>query len=357
MKAYVCLCGIFAASSVLAAPFNGNMSGSGTMMPSNGSMNSSTMNSGSMDRGTMNSGSMNSGSMMQNAPQSSDSRVLKNNDSWNPTYDSTASATKASDRFTTGDDQKLGSQIRQQIVELIGIPRSGDVVLYVDYGDVKLIGKVPSDEVKNRISQIIREIKGVKSLNNRLETANATTSGTSTTGFKPNTQAPLSANTNPSANPYYNTPQSNVSPYNSSAANINQPGSYYNSSSTQMSPQGSYYNRSTQSDMDQYDQNQPTTTYYRTSGPTNMNPSNTNASPSNQPSTTYYRSTNPNPQSVNSYYNRSSSSNSQSYTTPSNDNPSNNMYNNPSYTGATPSYTTPRQSYTGSSVTPTYNRY
>lgn len=73
------------------------------------------------------------------------------------------------DRFTTTEDHKLGSQIRIVIAEIIGAPKGNGVILVVDEGDVKLIGKVPSQDVKTKIGQSVQQIKGVKSVHNKLE--------------------------------------------------------------------------------------------------------------------------------------------------------------------------------------------
>lgn len=73
------------------------------------------------------------------------------------------------DRFTSTEDHKLGSQIRVQIAEIIGAPKANAVFLVIDSGDVKLIGKVPSEDAKAKIINAIHQVKGVKSINNKLE--------------------------------------------------------------------------------------------------------------------------------------------------------------------------------------------
>ena len=73
------------------------------------------------------------------------------------------------DRFTSTEDHKLGSQIRVQIAEIIGAPKANAVFLVIDSGDVKLIGKVPSEDAKGKIVTAIHQLKGVKSINNKLE--------------------------------------------------------------------------------------------------------------------------------------------------------------------------------------------
>lgn len=75
------------------------------------------------------------------------------------------------DRFTTTEDHKLGSQIHVQIAEIIGAPNGNEIILIIDQGDVKLIGKVPSEEAKTKIAQAVQQIKGVKSVHNKLESA------------------------------------------------------------------------------------------------------------------------------------------------------------------------------------------
>lgn len=81
-----------------------------------------------------------------------------------------ATAPDLKDRFTSTDDHKLGSQIRVQIAELIGAPKANAVILVIDSGDVKLIGKVPTEDAKAKIVSAIHQVKGVKSINNKLET-------------------------------------------------------------------------------------------------------------------------------------------------------------------------------------------
>lgn len=80
-----------------------------------------------------------------------------------------ATIPEAKDRFNSTDDHKLGSQIRVQIAEIIGAPRANAVFLVIDSGDVKLIGKVPTEDAKAKIVTAIHQIKGVKSINNKLE--------------------------------------------------------------------------------------------------------------------------------------------------------------------------------------------
>lgn len=73
------------------------------------------------------------------------------------------------DRFTTTEDHKLGSQIHVQVAEIVGAPVGNAIILIVDEGDVKLIGKVPSEDAKRKIAQAVQQIKGVKSVHNKLE--------------------------------------------------------------------------------------------------------------------------------------------------------------------------------------------
>lgn len=78
--------------------------------------------------------------------------------------------TNHKDRFTTGDDQKLGSAIREQVVALIGVPDAGAVIIYVDSGDVKLLGRVRNEQLKAKLADLAKGMKGVKSVHNKLET-------------------------------------------------------------------------------------------------------------------------------------------------------------------------------------------
>ena len=83
--------------------------------------------------------------------------------------DPNAKMPEPKDRFNSTDDHKLGSQIRVQIAEIIGAPKANAVFLVIDSGDVKLIGKVPSEDLKAKIVTAIHQMKGVKSINNKLE--------------------------------------------------------------------------------------------------------------------------------------------------------------------------------------------
>lgn len=74
------------------------------------------------------------------------------------------------DRFTTTEDHKLANLVRAKIIEVAGDPSSAnDIILVIDNGDVKLVGKVSSDDFRTRISQAVQQMKGVKSVHNRLE--------------------------------------------------------------------------------------------------------------------------------------------------------------------------------------------
>lgn len=73
------------------------------------------------------------------------------------------------DKFTTDEDRRLGFQIRQQIAERNPTIDLGRIYLYIDDGTVRLTGQVKNERERNDLSTMIKEIKGVKSLNNRLE--------------------------------------------------------------------------------------------------------------------------------------------------------------------------------------------
>lgn len=78
-------------------------------------------------------------------------------------------AEETKDRFTSTEDHKLGSQIRVQVAEIIGAPKADALILVIDEGDVKLMGKVDSEETKRKIVQALHQLKGVKSIHNKLE--------------------------------------------------------------------------------------------------------------------------------------------------------------------------------------------
>lgn len=74
------------------------------------------------------------------------------------------------DRFTTTEDRTIANLVKAKIAEVTGEPSSANnIILVVDKGDVKVVGKVSSDELRTKISQAILQIKGVKSIHNRLE--------------------------------------------------------------------------------------------------------------------------------------------------------------------------------------------
>lgn len=74
------------------------------------------------------------------------------------------------DRYTTPNDETLAYHIRRQISQVT--PESRDIILYIDKGDVKLMGKVRSEAVKRQIADAAQKVKGVKSIVNRLEVQN-----------------------------------------------------------------------------------------------------------------------------------------------------------------------------------------
>jgi osmotically-inducible protein OsmY len=97
--------------------------------------------------------------------------VADNSDMQNTSIQ-TKPATAMQDRFTTTEDRKLASLVRDKIAELTGGPSSpNDIILVIDHGDVKLVGKVSSDDLRTKISHAIQQTKGVKSVHNRLEVA------------------------------------------------------------------------------------------------------------------------------------------------------------------------------------------
>lgn len=87
----------------------------------------------------------------------------------NAMTDKTTTVEASKDRFTTTEDHKIGSQVRVAIAEIVGAPKGNEVILIIDAGDVKLMGKVPSEDAKAKIVQAIHQIKGVKSVHNKLE--------------------------------------------------------------------------------------------------------------------------------------------------------------------------------------------
>lgn len=77
---------------------------------------------------------------------------------------------KLKDRFTTTEDHKLANLIRAKIVELTpDQATASNIILMIDNGDVKLVGKVPSAELRTELSQFIQQMKEVRSVHNRLE--------------------------------------------------------------------------------------------------------------------------------------------------------------------------------------------
>lgn len=74
-----------------------------------------------------------------------------------------------SDRFTNSDDRKLGFQLRSELVEMLGAQKANGITLVIDQGDVKLSGKVETEAQRQRINELVKGMKGVKSLTSRLE--------------------------------------------------------------------------------------------------------------------------------------------------------------------------------------------
>lgn len=73
------------------------------------------------------------------------------------------------DKFTTDEDRRLGFQIRQQIAEKFPQIDLNAIAIYIDEGSVRLSGKVRSEQLRTDISSLIKELKGVKSVTNKLE--------------------------------------------------------------------------------------------------------------------------------------------------------------------------------------------
>lgn len=122
-----------------------------------------------------------------------------------PTNGRAASMDKAmkmsmdNDKYVNDEDRRLGFQIRQQISEKSpGIDLSG-VSLYIDDGSVRIIGRVRSDQERTDLSNMIKEIKGVKSLNNKVEISS-------------NAKSPLAYGDSPRTGTYSNSPMGPGSP-------------------------------------------------------------------------------------------------------------------------------------------------
>lgn len=92
------------------------------------------------------------------------------------------------DKFATDEDRRLGFQIRQQVAEKNpGLNLSG-ISLFIDDGTVRITGQVKNDQEKTQLSQLIKEIKGVKSVNNKVEVARMANSPLAMTAASGNTQ-------------------------------------------------------------------------------------------------------------------------------------------------------------------------
>lgn len=85
------------------------------------------------------------------------------------TMDTIKTDSTSKDRYTSTEDHKLGSQIRVQIAEFIGAPKAEAIILIIDEGDVKLVGIVPSEDARRKIVESVHQMKGVKSIHNKLE--------------------------------------------------------------------------------------------------------------------------------------------------------------------------------------------
>lgn len=73
------------------------------------------------------------------------------------------------DRFTTTEDHMLANLIRAKIAEISPDSDTNDIILVIDNGDVKLVGKINSSDKRTRLSQMIQQMKGVRSVHNKLE--------------------------------------------------------------------------------------------------------------------------------------------------------------------------------------------
>lgn len=107
---------------------------------------------------------VNGQSTVNGAAQMNNQGIVKSNDN---------------DKFTTDDDRRLGFQIRQQIAEKHPNVDLNSLALYVDDGSVRITGKVRTEQEKVALSNLIKELKGVKSVNNKLEAQNGTSNGNS----------------------------------------------------------------------------------------------------------------------------------------------------------------------------------
>lgn len=114
------------------------------------------------------------------------------------------------DKFTTDDDRRLGFQIRQHIAEKHPNLNLNALALYVDDGSVRITGRVLNEQEKTALSNLIKELKGVKSVNNKLEVGNGANGTTA-----PN--SPLAVNeTNQKYPSYVNPQQKNTYPNSTS---------------------------------------------------------------------------------------------------------------------------------------------
>lgn len=144
------------------------------MQRGQGSWQDSGMQDGAMQRGQIQNGPMQGGyapnSSMQNGMRPMGQQAQAD-------YPSTqrsgpmdqAMRMSDNDKFTTDEDRRLGFQIRQQIAEKNPNIDLRAISLIVDDGSVRLTGQVRNDREKGDLSSMIREIKGVKNVNNKLE--------------------------------------------------------------------------------------------------------------------------------------------------------------------------------------------
>lgn len=165
----------------------GNMTGAVTS-PSNFTTDSRPNAQGMTQNGTATQPRSTNGMQMSNQG------IVKSNDN---------------DKFTTDDDRRLGFQIRQQIAEKHPQLDLNTLALYVDDGSVRISGRVKNDQERVALSNLIKELKGVKSVNNKLEV------GTSTTA-NPNSPLAVNDTTNQKYPSYVNPQQKNTYPNSTS---------------------------------------------------------------------------------------------------------------------------------------------
>jgi hyperosmotically inducible protein len=144
-------------SSSQSAYFNGQYS-QNPNLNRNSSFNDSNFNNSNMNRGYFDANTNTSAAAQQNAFPSQQSGSFANR-----------IQAFASDQFATAEDRQLGDRIRRLIADNRIEPTT--IRLNISNGMVTLRGRVNTDAIKSRLNDLIKNVDGVKQVDNQLQTS------------------------------------------------------------------------------------------------------------------------------------------------------------------------------------------